>query len=50
MLAQRRVELHAVDDLDAALEHDVLGPQVAVTVANEPGRGPRDELFVSAEL
>ena len=42
--AQRRVELEAVDDLDAALEQDVLGAQVAVAVADEPGGGARLEL------
>jgi hypothetical protein len=50
LLAQPGVERDAVDDLNAALEHDVLGPQVAVTVANEPGPGPSEKLLAPAPL
>jgi len=42
--AQRRVELDAVDDVDALAEQDVLEPQVAVAVAHESRGGARIEL------
>ena len=42
--AQRRVELQAVDDLDAMLEEHVLGAKVAVTITDAPGRDTKPEL------
>lgn len=48
MLAQPRIELDAIDHLDAALKHHVLGPQVAVTVADEPSASPGEELRAPA--
>ena len=43
-LPQGRVELHAVDDLDPALEHDVLGAQVPVAVAHQARARSRQQL------
>ena len=47
--SQGGIELHGVEDLHLpAAEHHVLGTQVAVAFAYEPGRAPRRELIAAS--